>query len=161
MKIEFETTKGKFLAVSVPIDANSFEKDKFSGDKSSMNYKTELNFWKQGDFFYDGDAEIIGLFSKLTEDNCKLIVEDLFGISYKNYFNPSPENKYAPTFDFYTALESFKSLMQLNKIYTANPFGEEPMVLSHTITPTVYVNDVAWRKAQERTSEEWLILKKK
>lgn len=151
--IEFETKKGKFLAVK-PTKSVSYMRDcefLLMGDKLSW-MDTMVQIPEKGFSFNF-------IISELTESKCKRIVEDIFGKSYKNYFDPNPENKYAPTFDFDTATESFKSLMKKIEIYTVNPF-QKPNANDYSDDFGNYEHDLSqWKAANKRTAKDWLILK--
>ncbi len=152
MVIEFETKKGKFLAVK-PTKSVSYMDDNeilIAGHILSwMN--TNVTIPEKGFSFNC-------LLSELTKSKCKKIVDNIFNVSYKNYLNPS-ERITDRTFDFDNALDSFKTLMEKIEIYTVNPF-EKP-------NPNDYCDDFGnyehnlqrWKAAQKRTSKEWLILK--
>lgn len=151
--IEFQTKKGKFLAIKPTKHVSYLDNDQFLICLDKLTWMdTTVEIPEKGFGFSF-------LLSKVTESECNKVVENIFGKSYKNYFNPNPENNYAPTFDFDTALESFKSLMDSIGIYTVNPF-KKPNLNDYNDDFGNYEHDLEqWKAAQKRTATEWLIFK--
>lgn len=153
--IEVETKNGKFLFVKPTKKVSYMDNDQFlvMGHKLSW-MDTDVDIPEHGFGFNS-------VMSKLNEGMCKIIVEGLFDKSFKNYYDPNPNNTYAPTFDFDTAKESFDSLMKKVGIYTVNPF-KKPNPNDYNDDFGNYDHDLAqWKAAEKRTASDWLILKVK
>ncbi len=173
MQIEFDTKKGKFIALSV----NEFDKYEISflqGDPDVIGVKDGgLSFIeslpeycceripKQG---VRCKAEIIGLASKLDMNQISDIVDFEIDTANNNevYFFNYNEDAQFNGFEM-NYRDSLQSLLVKNKIYFENPMGElEPEVNDPNIHSQYYASqqydNSLWHKYQESVSKEWLII---
>ena len=103
----------------------------------------------------DGDWQLLGIYPELTEEMAKMVVERLFFAEAKPY--PYYVNYTDETYYCGTALESFQSLMEREKCYTVNPYGDYFADLAYggdTHTPTFE----QWQEAEQRTFSKYVIL---
>jgi hypothetical protein len=103
-----------------------------------------------------GNYKLIGLHSAdkpLSEDQCRELVEKVphdYGYDYFKCYNNEG-------WGFDTATESLESWMQENKVFTVNPFGDEPNKKSMRYDPAYGGNQLyheeleRWNQAQQRT----------
>lgn len=153
---EIQTPAGKILCVKVPIGSYNHYIDK----SGNINYQWD-NHVKEGSYMLLGGYskwQILNTASKLTEEQAKEIVE--YGIGYYRDYSAKEFNLMC----FDTALESFKSLMTAEGIYTENPYGDKPGYIEENgqfdANEIEYLNQEArikWQQAEENTGE-WLIL---
>ncbi len=121
-KIEFKTSAGKFMFITVPTEAYELRLEKISSSKQINYYIGEFN--TIGSFrsleIDKSISKIIGLISELTEEQCQEVVE-----SYQASLSDDIIG-FADYLDFGygckdTATESFKSLCEsLNVDLTQN-----------------------------------------
>jgi len=108
---ELKTSKGEFLAELLPDDA--YDIDLINNElyfRSDFGDFKGVRKFRQLDI--EGNYEIIGLLSEITEEQAKEIVvsyDDTQDLYYPDY----NANEF---FSLFTALESFNSLMQANEI---------------------------------------------
>jgi hypothetical protein len=168
---EFETKKGKFIAIPIPDKDRREKVGVFCQDEdvkyqlTKLIYEPYLNFhYHRGVIFnvpLPCECELLGTIRTLTEEQRKTIVDDSewYTDMYKNYEHPKAENKSAQmTWPF----QSMWSLMQANKIYVENPFGDKPQyrATANEQECDEYKNNYdQWETAQNRVSKDWVILK--
>lgn len=143
---KFTTGKGDFLAVIVPEDATDFK---------VINGQATLDYYHAGEMYglelpEENEHTIIGLLKDLTEEQWEEIVKDPtwvggFGNIYDNYLNDKRPIHLREN-GFKTATESGKSLMEREKIYTVNPYGEKPEYRDYV---PAYLNDNFNKKNKE------------
>ncbi len=154
-KIKIITTKETFMFLPISDGANKIQVHGFNKTNNILYYKNDgyaINLK------FDSDIEFICLLSQAKEEDAKKIVDN-DGDMYLQYNDFSSK----PYFD--NAIESLKSLMESENIYTVNPFGEmcpkEKTLDLQTQYPINYYDIKQWQGAQQRTSKEWLIIKLK
>lgn len=168
--VEFETGKGKFIAIPIP-DKNRREKIGVFCQDEDVKYqltklinKPYINFHYQRGVIFNValpcECEIINTILNLKEDQLKTIVDEneWYTQMYKNYEYPKAENKSA---QMNWPFQSMWSLMQANKIYTENPFGDKPQYIETANEKEYKKTQDQWDFAQNRTSRDWVILKTK
>lgn len=102
-----------------------------------------------------GDWQLLGIYPELTEEQTNVIMENEkigSGVFFLGYINFLDGLAY-----FDRALESFQSLMEREKCYTVNPFGDYFADLAYggdTHTPTFE----QWKEAESRTFSKYAIL---
>lgn len=158
MQHRFKTESGEYLAVAVQDDATQFMIDTVWPD---VHESIECLFFSRKDepLFYnenkciilpDGQYEIIGPYPGLTEEQATEVVNRAYDPEYW-------ENYHKSTYCV-SALESFASLMEAERLYTENPLGDEPKL--HYSMEDNY-DHYQWNLAEDRTSKQWIILKLK
>ena len=145
MQHTFKTEKGDFLAVGMPKDAKNIRINGFGNLRYEAPFANIISL--------KGQHEIICHWPDCTEEQADMILPD------RNLDKPCGHlwNDYMACAGYDTAIESLASLMEREKIYCKNPY-EKPLegdygFESHRI--------ISWQQAQERTSENWVILKNK
>ncbi len=174
MQIQFDTKKGKFIALSVS-EFDKYEISFMQGDPDIVGIKDGgLSFLgslpeycceripKQG---IKCNAEIIGLASKINIEQVCDIVDFEIDIANNNeiYFFNYNEDAQFNGFEM-NYRDSLQSLLVKNKIYSENPIGElEPIIDEPNIHSQYYANqqynNSLWHKYKETTSKEWLVIK--
>lgn len=155
MQHTLKTESGEYLVVDVPETLYKSYIYSVGASKYLCAYYQSNENWKYKDFYLPpGNWEIIGLYPGITEEQMAGIVEGFEGYAYADYM------RYENGLYYYTALESFASLLEANRIYTVNPLGKDPRVFYHgeqNEGPEVLME---WQEAEDRTSKFKLILKK-
>lgn len=153
MQNTLKTESGEYLVVDVPETLYKSYIYSVGASKYLCAYYQSNENWKYKDFYLPpGNYEIIGIYPGITEEQMAGIVEGFEGYAYADYM------RYENGLYYYTAAESFASLLEANRIYTVNPLGEEPKI-THDCIAQRYDHH-QWQEAEERTSKFKLILKK-
>lgn len=98
---------------------------------------------------YGDDWKFIGKTSVITEDQAREVVDGTMWLINGSY------------------IETLRSLMQAERLYTENPFGnEKPKKIFHTQewnpNRVTYEESIKqWQEAKSRTFPDWLIIKVK
>lgn len=166
----FELPSGKYVAVKVPDDAKEF---KISGS-GHFCYKMH-SVMKRGqliDRWYPlikvGVCEIIAPIKEITEQQAAMIVGKVTLVDVRNERRNGTgqtirryENYLDEQVPCSTALKSLTSLFQSLEIYSVNPYGEKPKVLTNDMFME-YGNikkTEEWEKHQKNVGN-WILLKK-
>lgn len=119
MQKEIQLTDKTLLVVGLPKEANRFKMFPDIGSQPYLSYFIGVETHRE---YVGVGYEFLGIYPELTEEMVKMVVEaNEIGEykSYKEHFT----NPYF--FGYKTALESFQSLMEREKCYTVNPYGDE------------------------------------
>jgi len=103
--------------------------------------------------------ELVGIHPNLTEEQAKTIMPGISTAQLDGvWYSVGEGEKYC----YPTAKEAFNSLMQREKLYTVNPYGQHPdkwKYLSEAMHLKEY--DVKqWQEAEQRTFPQWAVLVK-
>lgn len=167
---EVTTGKGPVLFVAVPDATKSVELiDSFGRQWLERRGEHIANLKK-------GSYELLGIYPGLTEDQAARVVEAVYHPRFENpdegdvligYVNYSAEEPL-----MHTALESFATLMQRERLYTVNPYGKEaPKSYLPKYRVGGFENDrdreadkefkeqlQKWQEAEARKSACWAVL---
>lgn len=109
----------------------------------------------------NGTWKIIGLASEIVKDEAKCadLVEQYGELSYRDY--NSKDNGFGKS-AFNTAIESFHSLQQREKLFVTNPYGEtKPEINDRDVSSQYYGSEMdyqlKWIEAQQHVGEYLLV----
>ncbi len=154
MTSTIETSKAKIDFFMLPENNTDFE---YFNDHLIWRENGELK-----SHYYGSKKMVLGFLNELTEEQKESVVEstDLKingvsqGIFYRDYF-----------FDFDNTNEwfaradtSFKSLTDKAEVYLENPIEEPGMHKLFGQSEKPNQEEIEWQAAQERTSNNWLLL---
>lgn len=153
------TAKGGFLFVPVPEDLSGI----FTTDRERKVLMCVGAKWETS--IPPGTWQILFQLSKATEEQAGKVVGKLYPFGgdlkpcYIDYVNSARYNsvRYRSS-----SLESLSTLMEANKIYRVNPYGDEP---SCGRKPDCFrcqgqrCKWLVWSEAQSSTSPDWVVLK--
>ncbi len=165
MTHEFKTEKGRFLAVGVPERAYdvSVNRHQDQFDRFYISY-THPKISFKGMSNYDniqipedvkGACLLFQLSAAREEDFAKVVEKNSYGHNgWKTY---TEELMYRED----SASKSFSTLMEREKLYVKNPFGDkEPEDVSDLGAFTQARRGLwrKWKEAQNRVSPDWLVI---
>ena len=160
MQKEIQLTDKTLLVVGLPKEANRFKMFPDIGSQPYLSYFKGVDTHRE---YVDVGFELIGVYPELTEEQLKPIMPT-FGSGYQN-LNPHPVN--CDLLVFKTALESFQSLMEREKLFTENPYdyqlqSTEENYLRYKCDKTELqtVEDM-FNEAQQRTFDKFAVLTQK
>jgi hypothetical protein len=101
-----------------------------------------------------GKWKILGKLDELTDQDKEKCVSHIGWDPFKEYL----DYRYG-SFTFTTAIESFQSLLDANKLYSVNPLGEkEPEIREYTNDELEGLPSIKeWQAAEDNTGD-WLII---
>lgn len=123
MQIEHKTEKGTILFMLAPEEATGYKI--IESPCLSIEFDIKYGIDKEYVDILKG-FQLIGLTSDITEEQAKMMVDSVDGIS-DTYFKDYLIAKHSSKFQFacISALDSLKSLMQHLQVYEVNPFSNE------------------------------------
>jgi len=148
MQVEHKTEKGTVTFFLPSPGADRFKY--FNDEKPYLSYFVGHETFRE---YFPKGTVLIGLTSEVTEETAKIMVDEYndYGlIKHKDY------RKGYFTHSLFSALDSFKSLMQHLQVYEVNPY-EYPIYHDYT-------SDVKWKEANtkwleaESTTGKWIVL---
>lgn len=162
---EVTTGKGPVLLVAVPEGVKTVCGDLSLG-KLVGDYLTDHTLMPYIIDLPTGEWELLGLYPGLTEEQAARVVGTMELAGKIGFFDYGSLPDI--TFPFSTALESFATLMQRERRYTVNPYGEKPKYKGRWVEKEGIDNTYnefqlskkfkQWKEAEARTSACWAVL---